>query len=94
MPYIKQEDREPLLTFKRKPETSGELNFLISTLIDDYIGKKGLSYATINEVVGVLDCAKMEYYNRIAEAYELKKLTDNGEVYKHSIEKLTEAFSR
>ena len=90
MPYIKTSERSPLLTDTRTPETPGQLNFLISTLIDDYVGRKGLSYATINEVIGVLECAKLEYYSRIATPYERIKLNENDEVYHNSVRLLNE----
>lgn len=82
MPYITEQDRESIKN--RKPETPGELNYLISTMMDDYIGSKGLSYSVINELIGVLECAKMEFYRRIAIAYEEIKVVENGDVYYNS----------
>jgi len=71
MPYIKQEDRPgPTMI----AETPGELNYLITTLIQEYVLQKGLNYGTLNEVVGVLECAKLELYRRIAAPYEDSKM--------------------
>ena len=78
MPYIKQEDR---LGPTMIAETPGELNYLITTLVNEYIVQKGLKYATLNEVVGVLECAKLELYRRIAAPYEDGKCDENGDVY-------------
>ena len=81
MPYEKQEVRARL-DAGGKPESPGELNYLISRLIDSYLVSKGaLRYAHINEVVGVLECAKLELYRRLAAPYEDGKLKERGDVY-------------
>lgn len=88
MPYIKSENRD---TFDRtiqqlveqlgeSPNFEGNLNYIISKLIDELcVHHQG--YAQINRVVGVLECAKLEFYRRIAVGYEDKKIRENGEVY-------------
>ena len=81
MPYIKLDDRNSLS--QGKPiETSGELNYSLTALIDSYVILKGLSYSTINDVIGALEGAKLEFYRRIAVPYEEIKLKENGEAYK------------
>jgi hypothetical protein len=81
MPYIPQESRTALIYDTAWPETVGELNWAITSLIDEYINQKGVSYAVLNSAIGVLECAKLELYRRIAAPYEDKKLQENGEVY-------------
>ena len=82
MPYIDQEARDRLRR-GGAAEEPGELNYQISLLVDDYLSRKGgVRYAHINEVVGVLECAKLEVYRRIAAAYEDKKRDENGDVYR------------
>jgi uncharacterized protein DUF6899 len=82
MPYIKQERREAILA-GAKPQDAGELNFAITTLVDDYLkGKGDIRYAHLNEVIGALDCAKLELYRRVAAPYEDKKREESGDVYK------------
>jgi hypothetical protein len=87
MPYIPQNVREALndnLTFEGLdwvPENAGELNFLISTFIANYIRTKGLKYAVVNEMVGALECAKMELNRVIIGPYEDIKIAENGPVY-------------
>lgn len=84
MPYIKKDDRNRICTadfYEDEVNTPGELNYLITTFLIDYVKKKGLSYTTINEVVGVLDCAKAEFYRRVAVPYENEKIAENGDVY-------------
>jgi len=81
MPYIKKEDRERLDNLESIPETPGELNYVITMCINRYIGEHGLRYDIINDVVGALESAKLEFYRRIAAPYEDIKIIENGDVY-------------
>lgn len=81
MPYINQERRFNLTEGGIEPVNSGELNYLITTLCDKYLNEKGVSYSNMNDIVGALECAKLEFYRRIAEPYEDVKRLQNGEVY-------------
>jgi hypothetical protein len=78
MPYINQEARNRLKF--DKPRYAGELNYLITTLLMDYYNQ-GPSYQTINDIIGALEGAKMEFYRRVVVPYEDKKIKDNGDVY-------------
>ena len=80
MPYISTEDRNDLDN-GAMPETACELNYMISALLDDYLVEKGKNYANINEVIGMLECAKLELYRRVAAPYEDEKIDQNGDVY-------------
>lgn len=84
MPYIKAEDRTELLdpdNEERLPETAGELNFTITIIIDEYFKRMGGRYAQINDVLGALEGAKLEFYRRVAAPYEDTKIKENGDVY-------------
>jgi hypothetical protein len=86
MPYILPKDRDaldPVVPDTRLPAaaTSGELNFQITKLVDRYIKYQGGNYEAINAAIGVLECAKLEAYRRIAAPYEDTKLIMNGDVY-------------
>jgi len=82
MPYIATKDRERLEA-GGKPETAGELNYAITRLVDDFLARKGgLRYAQLNEVIGALECAKLELYRRLAAPYEDQKLSETGDVYR------------
>lgn len=83
MPYILEKDRRQALF---DPSTAGELNFSVSTTIDDFIGLHGISYDTFNTIIGVLECAKLEIYRRQVAEYEDVKLHQNGEVYVKTME--------
>jgi hypothetical protein len=82
MPYIKQEDRTALLSGELEAaRTAGELNFVFTQEIKEYIKIKGLSYQTINDVVGALEGAKAEFQRRVVAPYEDTKIQSNGDVY-------------
>ena len=59
----------------------GELNFIFTQTIVTYLKTKKLSYQVINDVLGALEGAKLEFYSRIARDYEDIKISQNGEVY-------------
>lgn len=80
MPYIKKEDRIKL-NKSNISNNPGELNFQITMLINSYLKRKGVSYTNLNEVIGVLECAKLEIYRRLTAKYEDKKISENGDVY-------------
>lgn len=81
MPYIEKYRREVVKHDQDRVSTVGELNFLFSTLAVEYVLKNGLSYSTINDVMGVFESAKLEFYRRVAAPYEDVKLAENGDVY-------------
>lgn len=82
MPYIDPRLRVALRpTSKDRAQTPGELNYQITVLCDDYIQRYGTSYGKLNEVIGVLECAKLELYRRMAAPYEDTKIEQNGDVY-------------
>jgi hypothetical protein len=82
MPYIKQAQRQlvqPLSGYEAS--TPGELNYQITSLVVAYLDKRGISYTALNEVIGVLECAKLELYRRAVAPYEDQKCEENGDVY-------------
>ena len=58
----------------------GTLNYAISKLLHEYIKREGLSYETINKIMGVLSCVQAELYRTVAGPYEEKKRIGNGPV--------------
>lgn len=86
MPYIKQAGRnrfEGTLNhiMHNLPADAGELNYLLSRIADIYIQVKGKNYQNLNEVIGVLECMKQEYYRRVVAPYEDEKIALNKDVY-------------
>jgi hypothetical protein len=83
MPYIRYRYKidELLKGLKNYNPDVGDLNYIITMLINNFIEKNGKRYENLNSVIGVLECAKMEYYRRIISIYEDKKILENGDVY-------------
>lgn len=79
MPYVNEPTRIDLR--HRTPKIPGELNYEITQLIVQYVKDKGLSYNTINDVVGALTAAKDEFNRRAVGPYEDQKIAINGDVY-------------
>lgn len=87
MPYIKPSRRFEISNDLVVIDQPGDLNFAITQLIDRYMGEI-INYRKINEVVGVLECAKLELYRRVAAPYEDGKCAQNGDVYTDIQERL------
>lgn len=84
MPYINSERRDELYnshenSIKDWPRTAGELNFLITIMCNEFVPEN--TYRNLNEVIGVLECVKQEFYRRVVVPYEEQKRLENGDVY-------------
>lgn len=79
MPYINKESREEVLAIGAVD--AGELNFEITKVCLAYFHMTDRRYKDINEVIGALECAKQEFYRRVAVPYEDQKIKENGDVY-------------
>jgi hypothetical protein len=82
MPYIRQPVRD-WLAGGGDPTTVGDLNYIITTTLLNFVRAipADIDYTTINAVIGVLECAKMELYRRVAVPYEERKRAENGDVF-------------
>lgn len=82
MPYIDKTLRMPA---SNCPSNPGELNYNITNVLECYrryhSAGTGDNYALFNEMIGALECAKLELYRRIVAEYEDVKRNENGEVY-------------
>jgi len=91
MPYISQDKRELLqhslaslaagIIVADPKDQAGVLNYCISALLNEVLKTNGISYRNVNELIGVLECAKLELYRRVASPYEDEKIQSNGDVY-------------
>ena len=91
MPYIKQERRKYFdksidnMFNEALLETCsleiGDLNYIVTRLCRQYLCRREKNYATLNEIAGMLECAKLEFYRRVIASYEEKKINENGDVY-------------
>ena len=84
MPYIEPEKRDKfknILSHLACMNLSiGEINYFISAFLHDLILKRGCCYAMLNSIIGMLECAKQEFYRQIVAPYEDKKQYGNGPV--------------
>ncbi len=81
MPYIVKEDRGPVYPAAKRPATKpGELNFQITVLINNYFKLSG-NYQAINDVLGALEGAKLEFVRRVVNPYEDTKIIANGDIF-------------
>ena len=62
-------------------KTVGELNYMITIQCREYLERHGLKYQTVNDILGALEGAKLEFYRRVAAPYEDKKIKENGDCY-------------
>lgn len=82
MPYVKPKVRRQYSHEAVLPaDSAGTLNFLITEEIVGYLQEHRLSYRTINDVLGAVFGAGLEFYRRIAVPYEDSKIEENGDVY-------------
>lgn len=56
----------------------GEINYSFSRIIAQSMGE--ISYSKIAMTTGVLENIKQEFYRRIAQPYEDKKIIENGDI--------------
>ena len=88
MPYVKPEVRsvfsealDELRDDIRHGCSAGDLNYLFTEIALAYLQSYGTRYARINDVLGALEGAKLEFYRRLAAPYEDSKIRSNGDVY-------------
>lgn len=87
MPYIKPELRSIIYWQNDQSiwlddiTNAGELNFAISSICKRYLVNNGTQYKTINDILGALEGAKLEFYRRVAVPYEEQKIKENGDIY-------------
>jgi hypothetical protein len=80
MPYISDDERETDWC-DGSGRNVGRLNYMITRIIDSWLADRGVDYTGLNAAIGVLECAKLELYRRVAAGYEDKKCAANGDVY-------------
>jgi ribosomal protein S3AE len=87
VPYIKPGNRDKYSTVLKElieilkalppEEVDGELNYVLTKMLKEIYP---LRYFHINKAMGVLECAKLEYYRRVASPYEDTKIKESGDV--------------
>lgn len=84
MPYIESDHR---FTFMENVERCidcvekiGDINYIITLLLHRWLLHNKMSYASLNALIGVLECAKLELYRMVVAPYEDQKRAENGSV--------------
>ena len=80
MPYI-QNERKASLDLGNNIENPGELNYILSLVLIEYLNSHGLSYNTLNDISGAMTESLAEFRRRIVLPYEDKKIKENGDIY-------------
>ena len=93
MPYIAPDDRPPyepmieelarLLVSRPTDKRKGHANFVITQILRKAWGvddASGESYSNYADVIGTLECAKLEIYRRWVASYEDGAIRKNGDL--------------
>lgn len=85
-PYIDKETRSNLDNLEGEPNSPGELQYLIAKQIKKFLKRRTrlnrkIRYQDLNDVMGALAGAQMEFYRIKVEGYEDRKMEENGGVY-------------
>jgi len=88
MPYIIKEKRERfepvvsnLVAYLQEDieNVAGNLNYVITVVLKRLIATNK-RYKTMNDLIGALECCKMELYRRVIGPYEDTAIERNGDV--------------
>ena len=88
MPYIKQSERPKFKNaldnlvkeLLEDPDSmAGNFNYCVTIILKRLI-EKNKRYKTMNDLIGALECAKLELYRRVVGPYEDEKIGTNGDV--------------
>ena len=97
MPYIAQTDRDEFAGIEdaiaaRPINSAGELQYLIALGISAYFRNNDYRYQNMNDIMGALAGAQMEFYRRHVGPYEDKCIAKNGDVNGYLVEKTDEGY--
>ncbi len=82
MPYIDSSQRNLLELTGAFAGSAGQLNYQITLLIRKYVELNSpMDYQILNDVLGALEGAKLEFVRRVVNPYEDSKIAQNGDVY-------------
>jgi hypothetical protein len=87
MPYLAEGDRQAVDELVEKIREAsiagaGTLNYLFTQICIAYLAEATPArYIHMNDLIGALECAKLELYRRLVVPYEETKIAQNGDVY-------------
>lgn len=76
MPYIEQERREAV--FEEGPKNKGELNYIITMCMHQYVMERPFTYQVLSEAVAAARDAADEFVRTVLAPYEDLKRKENG----------------
>ena len=84
MPYISQEYRgfyrDRCKYLGQTAKSAGELNYIFSMIAREYLLTEGENYAIMNNIIGALEGAKIEFYRKHMADYEEAKIKIHGDL--------------
>lgn len=86
MPYVTRAERLNVSACNIMT-TPGQLNYGIHKMIEAYFRQNPRSYTSYNDVIGVLECVKLELYRRLVGPYEDTKIVENGDIDIYALSK-------
>ena len=86
MPYITGPRREVFALLEEelkstRIDTPGELVYLFCRVADLYVSQHLVEFRVMNDVVGALENAKLEFHRKVVVNFEDKKELENGTVW-------------
>lgn len=93
MPYITKNRKLALLEGNETPQNAGELNYVLTMVVLDFLTEMGVCYTTINDISGALTECLAEFRARITRPYESIKMHRNGDVYHEAMDMMLEHTS-
>lgn len=87
MPYIKAKERDRIHVNSSliRCSSPGELNYAICQLAINYLNDREMSYTTLNDIIGAMEGAKLEFVRRVVNKYEDHKISENGDIFRDII---------
>lgn len=84
MPYIDEERRTHLRSLADELGNRiigvGEFNYVVSCILHKLVERNGKRYKVMNNLVGALECCKLEFVRTVLSPHEDMKRKENGPV--------------
>lgn len=88
MPYIHKDDRahyEDAINLictrlDQREWCMGDMNYVFTMILKRATRGKVRCYMTLNELMGMVECVKQEFYRRDVVEYETEKIKQHGDI--------------
>lgn len=80
MPYL-DKNRKDHLDAGNPMLTAGDLTYMIQQLLKRYWVNSSRRYTNIAEILGAIEGAKADFWDRVGREYEEKKRYENGDAW-------------